>query len=250
MYGFYDTMATEILDLNQPVRASYDDVTFYQSLLEGVPGRILVPAVGNGRVMIPLIEAGFRVDGMDAFTDRLDLCKDYLEAGGLPARLFQGYMHTLQVDVVYDAIVVSRGSFQLIEEWSQAMLALEQFYHHLIDGGRLIVDLEIVQPKSVGQVETNEWDTLDGDVITKEDKVVAIDHVHQFVKTHAKYERWHRSQLVEAELERVHNKWYGVEEMRLMLERVGFQSVVLATDYQLAQEPNSDATVISFVATK
>lgn len=41
------------------------DIEFYQEKLKNFKGRILEAMVGSGRVIIPLLEAGLNVDGVD-----------------------------------------------------------------------------------------------------------------------------------------------------------------------------------------
>lgn len=61
----YGQLCTEIYDLDKPTGFTFGDIAYYQRALAGVQGRVLEPAVGTGRILIPLLEAGFRVEGYD-----------------------------------------------------------------------------------------------------------------------------------------------------------------------------------------
>ena len=63
----YGKLATEVYDLDKPLGHSFGDVEYYTRLLAEVSGRILEPATGTGRILIPLLEAGHEVDGLDSW---------------------------------------------------------------------------------------------------------------------------------------------------------------------------------------
>ncbi|GAA0451153.1 class I SAM-dependent methyltransferase [Alkalibacillus silvisoli] len=250
MYGFYNNLSTEVYDLDKPVGHSFGDVEYYLDRLKDVEGKVLEPAVGTGRVMIPLIEAGFKVEGMDLSSDMLDLCKDHCEARGIPTRLFKGSMHTLSIEEQYEAIILPAGSFLLMEDRDQAHQALGNFYKHLKPGGRLILDIFLTTDFDTGRVKTREWQTLDGDLITLEEKLTEVDYVKQLTVAHHKYEKWHNQQLVEAEIERFPLKWYGVEEFRMMLETTGFKDIVISANYQYDRKPTESGQMMTYEAKK
>jgi len=52
----YGKLATLSYQLDKPIGSSFGDVEFYRDLLSGVTGEVLEPAVGTGRILIPLLE--------------------------------------------------------------------------------------------------------------------------------------------------------------------------------------------------
>jgi hypothetical protein len=64
--GSYGKLATEVYDIDKPIGRSYRDVEFYLERLRSCTGRILEPGVGTGRMLIPLLEAGLAVEGVDS----------------------------------------------------------------------------------------------------------------------------------------------------------------------------------------
>jgi SAM-dependent methyltransferase len=73
--GSYGKLATEVYDIDKPIGRSFGDVEFYQERLRSCTGRILEPAVGTGRILIPLLEAGLVVDGVDNSPEMLTVCR-------------------------------------------------------------------------------------------------------------------------------------------------------------------------------
>lgn len=53
------SLATLAYELDKPIGTSFGDVEFYSSRLRGVAGPVLEPAVGTGRILIPLLQQVF-----------------------------------------------------------------------------------------------------------------------------------------------------------------------------------------------
>ena len=79
----YGTLATEVYDLDKPIGRSFGDVEYYTRLLATISGRILEPATGTGRILIPLLEAGHEVDGVDSSPEMLAVCRRHCQDRGL-----------------------------------------------------------------------------------------------------------------------------------------------------------------------
>ncbi len=62
----YGQLATEVYELDKPVGRSFPGLDYYARQLAGITGRILEPACGTGRVLVPLLEAGLAVEGLDS----------------------------------------------------------------------------------------------------------------------------------------------------------------------------------------
>jgi len=88
----YGKLASEVYDLDKPIGSSFGDVEYYRDQLSGIDGPVLEPAVGTGRILIPLLEAGITVHGFDSSPDMLDLCRRNCQARGLSTVLAAGDM--------------------------------------------------------------------------------------------------------------------------------------------------------------
>jgi len=110
----YAGLAARVYDLDKPIGRSFGDVEFYTRRLEICDGPVLEPAVGSGRVLVPLLEAGFDVTGFDASAAMLDLCRAACEARGLRAELSVARFDDFFYATPFGAVVLPAGSFQLI----------------------------------------------------------------------------------------------------------------------------------------
>jgi ubiquinone/menaquinone biosynthesis C-methylase UbiE len=133
--GSYGRLATEVYDITKPIGHSFGDVEFYLQRLKSCTGRVLEPAVGTGRVLIPLMEAGLQIEGTDNSPEMLAVCRARCAERGLQPVLHEVDMGSLSLPERYEAIIVPAGSFLLIERREQSLGALGRFREHLLPGG-------------------------------------------------------------------------------------------------------------------
>ncbi|TAA71698.1 class I SAM-dependent methyltransferase [Planococcus salinarum] len=248
MLGYYSKLSTEVYGVDKPVGSSFGDVEFYMERLDGVTGRILEPATGTGRMLVPLFEHNFVVDGFDSSKDMLKVCRKNCEQRGLQPNLFEADMETFDLNTEYEAIIIPAGTFLLLHERQASLKALKNFHRHLKPGGKLIVDLYLPTDSEVGHSTLRSWEIEGGGVITLETTINEIDHINQFSVAHNRYEKWRRGKLLDTELERFAMRWYGVEEFRTILENHGFRDIVISADYAYGKYPDSPKQSITFEA--
>lgn len=140
MFGYYNKLSSEVYDMDKNVGLSFGDVEFYSERLASCKGNILEPGVGTGRILIPLLESGLKVDGFDVSEEMLHICRNNCEIRGLNPKLVQGKMESFSLDTEYEAIIVPTGTFLLLHRREDSIKALKNFYDHLSNGGRLIID--------------------------------------------------------------------------------------------------------------
>jgi SAM-dependent methyltransferase len=248
MLNYYGKLSSEVYDIDKPIGHSFGDVEFYMDRLESCKGPILEPATGTGRILIPLLEKGLNVDGFDSSKDMLKICENNCRKRNLNPKLFEAKMESFSVDTKYDAIIVPTGTFLLLHKREDSIKALKNFYEHLSNGGRLILDISLQTDISMGRVSTRIWECFNGDIITLENKIVEVDYINQYTISHGRYEKWREGVLLQTELEHFPLRWYGVEEFKLILEGIGFRNIVISSDYNLGQYPSNSEEIITFEA--
>jgi SAM-dependent methyltransferase len=246
--GSYGKLATEVYDIDKPIGHSFGDVEFYLERLRSCTGRVLEPAVGTGRVLIPLLKAGLAVEGVDTSPDMLAICRARCAERGLEPVLHEADLRSLSLPDRYEAIIVPAGSFLLIERRQESLGALRRFREHLVSGGRLILDLELQTEFRTGIVSTRIWGTLQGETITIESKLVEVNFLEQYTVSHLRYEKWRDGELLKSELQRFPLRWYGLAEFELVLESIGFTDVVVCADYELGRRPTRADQIFTFEA--
>ncbi|GIP34475.1 class I SAM-dependent methyltransferase [Paenibacillus sp. J2TS4] len=239
-FSYYGELCTEVYDLTKKVGQSIGgDLEYYQDKLKHCKGRILEAMAGSGRVLIPLLESGLAIDGVDYSPEMLFSCRQRCEERGLQANLYQSNLQELSLPYQYEAIFIPAGSFLLIENRQESIQALRKLYEHLQPGGRLMLDLFLPD----ANFETGRFEGIstfhfpNGDLITMEEKQVEADLFNQYKVSYLKYEKWRDGKLIQTELQRFALRWYGVEEFKLVLESVGFSDVTVSADFVHGKVP-------------
>lgn len=250
MLGYYSSLSSEVYDLDKPIGSSFGDIEYYLERLASCKGRILEPATGTGRMLVPLLEKGHQVDGFDISEEMLEVCRTNCEERGLAPNLFNAKMESFSIEARYAAIVIPTGTFLLLHERENSLQALRNFYGHLETEGRLIVDLHVPSNIQLEKTLTRTWQAVNGDTLTVESKKIEVDWIQQYFVSQGRYERWRDGRLVETELERYPMRWYGVEEFKAILEKVGFNDISISAGYQFGQYPKNADSIITFEAMK
>ncbi|MFT9846435.1 class I SAM-dependent methyltransferase [Aneurinibacillus sp. REN35] len=248
MFSSYSELAAEVYDIDKPIGHSFGDVEFYRERLKNCTGKILEPAAGTGRMLIPLLEAGLDVEGFDNSPEMMEKCYARCSERGFYPTLHNTTMQSFSLPRLYEAIIVPAGSFLLLEKRSEAIDALTRFYKHLAPGGRVIMDLFLPSTFQIGTTTTKTWTTPQNDIITLESKLIDVDYLTQHSVSYLRYEKWRKGKLLQTELQRFPLAWYGIEEFTLLLEKIGFSSIIVSADYNYGSKPIAANQTITFEA--
>ena len=250
MNNRYDKLASLVYHLDKPVGRSFGDVEYYLERLHGTSGPILEPAVGTGRILIPLLQAGLDISGFDLSQEMLDYCHRELELRSLTTQLQLAGFTDFTADRPLEAIVVPAGSFQLLDSFEQGMAALSRFHASLKPGGRLLLDLDPVAAILSVHPGMRTWLAAPHGLITLNATALDKDYCAQVSREMHRYELWEHGVLLETQLEQFSLRWWGVQELRMALEQVGFGEVVISGGYQYGKTPQDTDGIISFEARK
>ncbi len=244
----YHKLCTEFYDISKPF-ACPEEVAFYADVLNGIQGPILEAMCGSGRLLLPLLRLGFKIDGLDNSAEMLGSCEKRSLSENLKASLFNQKIENLSLKK-YALIFIAVGSFQLITDKDEALKVLRILHSHLLPGGSLILDMFVP------------WDSvkasIEGDSLSKEKKAVSsnrvvacpdgaeiflksmttIDPREQLEISKNQYDKCLDGKTIAQEEEDLVVRWYYPHEMELFLEKAGF-SQVLMTEHAFEHNPNS-----------
>jgi SAM-dependent methyltransferase len=189
--GGYDEYAfvADFYDHVVPYR-SRPDVTFFVDAARQSGGRVLEVGCGTGRILIPTARAGVDVMGLDFSSHMLTVCRARLahepEAVRARVELAHGDMRSFDLGKTFTLATVPFRPFQHLLTVDDQLSCLSRIRHHLIDGGRLILDifnpsLDLLASGKVGQEygEEPEFETPDGRRILRRQRTVACDRFEQ-----------------------------------------------------------------------
>lgn len=203
--------------------ASEKEVAFYASFMPR-QGRVLEAMVGTGRLLIPLVEQGYCVDGVDASPHMLERCRVRALERGLATDLYVQNLETLALPHQYDTITISIGSFQLLTEKSIVHQVLQRLRLHLKPGGALLFDVFRPDPTDEPSVRMVR---LDRQRTIRSTMRYVFDHDVRIAHAICWYELLVNGVVHEQENELLQVTWYEEGEVEEILSQNGFSIVGL-----------------------
>jgi SAM-dependent methyltransferase len=245
----YGSIAAEIYDIDKPIGAM-PDTAFHLERFAGFAGRILEPACGSGRALLPLLEAGCDAAGFDPSEEMLERCRARCAERGYAPDLSNQRFEDFHYDQPFDAIIVPVGSFTLIDTFETAMAVLGRFRDHLVVGGIVVLDIQPIRFLDPAGEDRRQWTAANGDLLTVEGKRVTTDWLAQRVVNRTRYERWRDNRLIEAQLEPMAQRYWGREEFVLALKAAGFGETRVNGGYDRTRPPRSSDRTLTFEASR
>ncbi len=122
---------------------------FYLALARETKGPVLEIACGTGRILLPCLEAGSDIEGLDYFEPMLQRLRTKAAAMGLSPRLHQADMSDFSLSRRFELVMIPFNAF--IHNMSQGaqIRCLERCREHLVAGGRLVFDTFFPSPEYV-----------------------------------------------------------------------------------------------------
>ncbi|OAT47056.1 methyltransferase [Proteus hauseri ATCC 700826] len=247
----YHSLSAQVYQIDKPIGCSFGDVEYYQERLKGVDGRILEPAVGTGRILIPLLLSGFDVEGFDLSDDMLHFCTENLVRYGFTKdRVKKGDLTCFEVKSLVDAIIIPTGTFLLLDSEEKARQSLAQCFNALQSNGRLLIDISLSHQFVQGKCDSRQFKTAENDLITLQIINAEIDYINQLTISHHRYDKWRNGSIIDSEWEEFKLKWFGVSEFKQLLISAGFSDITISADYQYLQKPINSTEIMTFEAYK
>jgi SAM-dependent methyltransferase len=223
----FGTLGTLFYDADRP-RASDAEVAWYAAHLPQDAGPVLEAMAGSGRLLVPLLEAGIPVHGVDSSEAMLASCERRLAFAGRTTRLYRQSVATLNLPSRYAAAYIAAGAFQLLADPITALDALLRIRAHLIGPGLLLLDLfvptQAEHPPGAPIVEVRTVTPGEGVRIgQRSETFLDVDLRRIDVKT--RYERRDRSAITAREDETRALTWYSEEEAVTLVRDAGYRDI-------------------------
>jgi SAM-dependent methyltransferase len=113
------------------------DLDFYLMLAKESPGPVLEVACGTGRILIPCMQQGVDIDGIDLYPQMLDRLRQKAEPLGLRPRVYSGDMRDFTLPRRYSLVFIAFNGFLHCLTTSDQLKALRVCREHLKPGGVL-----------------------------------------------------------------------------------------------------------------
>jgi SAM-dependent methyltransferase len=211
---------------------------FYVKLAREAKGPVLEIACGTGRILLPCLQAGADIEGLDYFAPMLNTLRKKAEALGLKPTLHQADMSDFQLPRKYALITITFNAFINNLTQEAQIRCLERCREHLLPGGKLVFDIFFPGLHIVGAAENTRvleaeiphphtglpmrmYDTRTFDRVQQTQH--SINEL-EFLDAAGNIQTVHRSEVV--------MRYVYKEEMALLLRVAGFTSWEIYGDFE------------------
>jgi SAM-dependent methyltransferase len=135
---------------------------FYVGLAREAKGPVLDVACGTGRILLPCLQAGVEIDGLDLFKPMLNTLRTKAAAFGLSPTLHQADMSDFRLPRSYRLIMIPFNAFIHNMTQEAQISCLLRCREHLSPGGELVFDTFFPSLEIVGAAQNTR--VLEGEI--------------------------------------------------------------------------------------
>lgn len=228
--NYYGNLCTEMYEILHE-QAPHDELDFYLSYAEKGK-KILEPLCGSGRFLIPFLERGFDISGIDLSTEMLEK----LRQKAPDAKVIQADITNYSVPERFDYIFIPSGSISLFTDINMCKNILRRVRELLSPGGKFVFAVDTVFDR---RGEDSDF-KVNVSVKTKEGYDLILkgkNHYDENSQTQFSlsiYELYHGAELLQSENMDFQTHLYRYGEMDEYLRESGFKNISAYFNYQKA----------------
>ena len=182
-------------------------------------GRVLDLCCGPGRHSVPLAKRGFEVTAVDLQAELLDKARDYAARERVTVEFSQADMRHFQRADTFDLVISMFSSFGYFSNPEDDQGVLENIWHSLKMGGRILLDVRGKEIHAMDHADTYSYEMPNGDLIVHRTR---INDGWTSTRTTWIYLEGERAHTFEV----VYNLYSGAE-LRSLLRNTGFDNVAI-----------------------
>ena len=221
------------------------------ALLTEHPGSALEIGSGSGRLILPLLQKGHSVEGLEPSSEMLDLCRDSTAKLDISPILHQGDMATFSPGRTYHSLLVPAFTLQLADD---PVAALANFHRLLEPGGLLYLTVFIPFAELDKELPEDEW-YLDHEITLPDGRIASLHTRHRLERKARILHREHHYRLTEGDktiehLSEQSVRWFSPHQLRKMLDTAGFTPDRAVADFDEAEPVTDQSQILTVVARK
>jgi SAM-dependent methyltransferase len=249
----YDQLEAQLHDLFWAAEGQNEELSLIENFLQQYPGTALELGCGSGRLLTPLLETGYLVEGLDNSEIMLQLCKERSQK--YDPVLHRANIEDFRTGSIYGAITVPAFTLQLIKP-EQISSVLNNIHQHLHPGGGLYFSIFIPWAEITGELEEDRW-YLDQEAMTPDGHSARCYTRFQIRRISQALSRDHRYEIVAQDNELLEQSessqiltWYWQREMALLLENAGFTIQQVIGDFDAELPCDDNCQILTVIASK
>ena len=246
--GNYHGLVAELYDLwfqDNPTK----DAETYRKFMKAIPGPALELGSGTGRLLLPFLQEGFDIEGVECSNDMINICNKKAQNLGITPTIHQQYFQELSIPKKYTTIFSPFASFMILTNRSETLTTLKKNYDHIQPNGQIIISMFI--PHISKSESNNKKFRLRREAYRKSDgtdllchEINTYDLVEQIKKGFYRYEVIKDGRLLTSYYDKQKFRWYTKYEMIMMLEQVGFTDIETFTNYDEIEIPYDHSAIL------
>ncbi|BFI99176.1 class I SAM-dependent methyltransferase [Priestia sp. Y58] len=226
MNDYYGQLCTRVYESDKSF-ANRKELEFYLSFVKDQNMKVLEPMCGSGRMLIPFMQNGIKIEGFDISKEMLKTCIEKAETLSLKPNVWYQDVESFKSSKKYDLIMIPFGSFSLLAD-DIAVKSLQNMRAVLKEDGKIL--LTIMKKKSeieelVGWTETDRV-SFDKEIIVVYKKS-CYDKRTSSLNTKIRYELLQGNKTKKVEIMDFPLRLYGSEEFESILNSNGFNNLTV-----------------------
>jgi len=242
----YEQLEAELHDVFWAAEGACAELPLLENFLRHFPGTALELGCGSGRLLKPLTDAGYLVEGLDNSLEMLSLCPDDVV-------VHHAGMEDFDTGSLYNAIAIPAFSLQLLAA-ENVPGVLSNIHRHLHPGGGLYITTFIPWAEIVGELVEGEW-YLDHETQLEHGDTARCYTRFEIKRLAQKLLREHRYEIVSSDGELLESSvsthrltWFWPREMERLLRDAGFSVVERVGDFSPDAEWDDDSQIVTYIA--
>lgn len=227
------------------------ELDFLEAVLRDHPGPSLEVGCGSGRLLLPLLQKGHEVEGLDLSPDMLALCHASAAALALtpPPVLHQGDMATFDPGKTYASLLLPAFTLQMAPD---PAAALAHFHRLLAPAGWLYLSVFRPLAELNRELPENEW-YADHETTLPDGRRASIATRHRLDRKNRILVREHHYRLAGPDSTEEHHseqtlRWFTPRQLHGLLTRAGFTPITGFADFDPELPVDDDAQIVTVIA--
>ena len=247
----YDSLEASLHDIFWASDGPSLELPLLRDFLTDHPGRSLEIGCGSGRLLLPLLDEGFAIEGLELSQEMLDLCQQQSKHSSLI--LHHGNMDDWQAPQPYASLMLPAFTLQLSRD---PVAALQRFAAMLDNDGALYLSTFTPLAEILGDLPENEW-YPDHQTLLEDGRLATIHTKHQVDRDKQILHRQHRYEIHSPEgaivashesTQQLH--WFNREQLKSHLKAAGFVIEQQYPDFKPKRKSLAQAQILSTIARK